>query len=407
MNVFHIPSWYPHRCFPLEGGYVRELAVATAELRPDWNLAISRWDQGKGFISLGHIWKSPRCVWETLTHPTFSTHRLSDNLTEYVRPTPTWSHAFLGGNRESVLNANRRSFDHFAERVGRVDLLHAHVSFAGGWVARRLAGEKRVPYVVTEHMGPFPLPTYALPGGGLPEFIRGPLQDADARIAVSPSLAEDMQRHGLPSAVVVPNPVDERLYQLTQTSGSHFTFFTLCGMERVKAVDDLLHAIEAVVTRLPQQDRARLRFRIGGEGPMLKSLRRLAARLGIDDCVAWLGILTREEARHEFMHCDAFILTSRHESFGIVFVEAMACGKPVIATRSGGPEWIVEDSTGILVEPGDRSAIASAIGTMAEGRVAYDASSIRRTFERRFSRSAVVDGLEQVYRSAISGRGLQ
>jgi glycosyltransferase involved in cell wall biosynthesis len=175
-------------------------------------------------------------------------------------------------------------------------------------------------------------------------------------------------------------------------------------MERIKAVDDLLHAIALFVDPLPPDARSRLRFRMGGDGPMLGEYRRLAGTLGLGDCVSWLGLLSRAQARDEFLRCDGFVLTSRHESFGIVFVEAMACGKPVIATRAGGPSWIVDDSTGILVEPGDRPGIAAALRDVAFRRKPFDSRHIRATFERRFSRPAVVDRVEDVYARAVARR---
>jgi teichuronic acid biosynthesis glycosyltransferase TuaC len=98
------------------------------------------------------------------------------------------------------------------------------------------------------------------------------------------------------------------------------------------------------------------------------------------------------------------VLTSRHESFGIVFVEAGASGKPVIATRCGGPETIVTPENGVLVGVGDVEGIARALGAMFKGARAYDAEQIRHRTLERYGREAVVSQLEAVYRRVIGAR---
>jgi glycosyltransferase involved in cell wall biosynthesis len=95
-------------------------------------------------------------------------------------------------------------------------------------------------------------------------------------------------------------------------------------------------------------------------------------------------------------------LPSRSETFGVVYVEAIACGKPVLATRCGGPESIVTAENGLLVDTGDVDALAGAMRTMTATARSYDAHAIRRQFLERFSRAAVVDRLEDVYVRAKS-----
>jgi glycosyltransferase involved in cell wall biosynthesis len=99
--------------------------------------------------------------------------------------------------------------------------------------------------------------------------------------------------------------------------------------------------------------------------------------------------------------CDAFVLTSRHESFGVVYAEAIACGKPVIGTRCGGPEDIVTDQNGLLVPVGDVHAIAHALGVMIERARRMDTGAIRADFESRFSSRVVSRRYAELYAEAI------
>lgn len=401
MNLFIIPSWHPHRCYPWEGSFLVEQAQAIAETRPGWKVGVSLWGQGEGFVSTAHLLKSPRCLFDALALRAGERERAA-SLVEFMTPALWWPERTFGGNRGALLDANRRNLERAVRRFGAVDLIHAHVSYPAGWLAMKLSAESGIPYVVTEHMGPFPLPVYARRDGRLKSILREPLERAAARIAVSPRLAGTIAGFGLPEPEFIPNLVDERAYRSgAPPDPDHFTFFTLCAMDPVKGVSDLLRAAARFVGNLPERDRPRVRFRIAGDGPSLARHQREARELRLDPAISWLGQLPRERAREEFARCDCFVLTSRHESFGIVFVEAGASGRPVIATRCGGPETIITPENGVLVEVGDLEGIARALRSMLEGARGYDAGRIRSRTLERYGREAVVAQLEAVYRRAL------
>lgn len=404
MNLFIIPSWHPHRCFPWEGSFLVEQAGAIASTRPDWRVGVSLWGQGEGFVSTAHLLKSPRCLLDALAlRP--GERELAPNLVEFMTPALWWPERTFGGNKAALLDANRRNLKRAVLRFGPVDVIHAHVSYPAGRLAMKLGAESGIPYVLTEHMGPFPLPVYARRDGQLKGILREPLERAAARIAVGPKLARTIAGFGLPEPEIIPNLVDERLYRSEPaTDPAHFTFFTLCAMDPLKGVSDLLRGAARFIGDLPERDRPRVRFRIAGDGPSLAHHQREARELRLDSCVNWLGRLPRERAREEFARCDCFVLTSRHESFGIVFVEAGASGKPVIATRCGGPETIVTPENGVLLGVGDVEGIAGALRFMLEHGRDYDAEQIRRRTLERYGREAVVSQLEAVYRRVTGAR---
>ena len=101
---------------------------------------------------------------------------------------------------------------------------------------------------------------------------------------------------------------------------------------------------------------------LAGEGPEREALERLAGELGMKDRIHFPGRANRPLAIALFKGCSFFVLPSRQEPMGIVNVEAMAAGKAVIASRTGGvPEIVLQDQTGLLVTPGDEAALAGAI----------------------------------------------
>ena len=403
-HIFVIPGWYPHRCFPFEGLFIQEQALAIGEIHPDWRVSLSLWGQGRSHLSLPHLWHSPRCLFDSLSARPAS-RSLRDNVVEEMTPAFSTDLRLLRGNRERILRANRDNLRRASSRFGPPDVLHAHVSYPAGWVAMKLSRETGIPYVVTEHMGPFPIPTFAETDGRPMRIVRDPLENAQAVIAVSPALADAIASLDLPRPRVIPNLVDERLYQARPFRAEPpFTFFTLCGMEIGKGIPDLIDAIARLLDSLEPAARDQVRFRLGGEGPFLDRYRRNAEARGLGRWVEWLGLLPRDRAREEFQSSDCFVLASHHESFGIVYIEAMASGRPVIATRCGGPEAFVNERNGLLVDVGDPTGLADALRTMLRRARAFDPAAIRAEFLQRYSRPAVVRDLESVYAEVAGSR---
>jgi D-inositol-3-phosphate glycosyltransferase len=140
-------------------------------------------------------------------------------------------------------------------------------------------------------------------------------------------------------------------------------------MAPVKGLDTLLEA----AARLRRRARDVRLLIVGGETdePLdghEASLRRHRARLGLDDTVEFVGAQTQERLRTYYVAADVTVLPSYYESFGMVALEAMACGSPVIASRVGGLTTTVRDGvTGFLVPEGDAAALAERIaGVIAD-----------------------------------------
>jgi len=375
-----------------------------AELHPDWRIGVSLWGQGEAFVCSAHLRHSPRCLLDALALRA-GQRETAPNVVEFLTPALWWPERVLGGNKRALVAAGRENLRRAIARWGGIDVIHAHGSYPAGWIAMALSRERGIPYVITEHMGPFPLPVYARGDGTLKPILREPLAHAAATIAVSPALAATIAGFGLPEPEAIPNLVDERLYAATpRTPDDSFVFYTLTLMDPSKGIGDLLEGAAQFLASLDSGARARVRFRLGGGGRSLDAFRAQAKRLGIDANVEWLGQLPRAESRAAFARCDCFVLPSRHESFGIVYVEAAASGRPVIATRCGGPEWIVTPDTGVLVPVQDPAALAHALAFMHAHAREYDAAAIRARCLERFSRPAVVARLESAYRRVIEAR---
>lgn len=127
--------------------------------------------------------------------------------------------------------------------------------------------------------------------------------------------------------------------------------------ERYKGLDDLIRAIAQIRTEIPN-----LNLVAVGSGDDLPRLRRVAADSGVGDCVHFLENLSREELAACYSRANVFALPSSGEGFGLVFLEAMAFSKPVVAAACAGTKDVVEDDVnGLLVPPGDQAKLARAL----------------------------------------------
>lgn len=142
-----------------------------------------------------------------------------------------------------------------------------------------------------------------------------------------------------------------------QPDPSGFTVLCVCRLWRRKRVDVILAAAAEARRRI-----AGLQVRIVGQGPEAGKLRRIWRNLRLEEVVHWVGDVSRSQLAAEYGGADAFCLASVQEGFGIVFLEAMAAGKPVLAARAAAAPEVVPHAQ--LVEPDNAQALAEGLETL-------------------------------------------
>jgi glycosyltransferase involved in cell wall biosynthesis len=184
---------------------------------------------------------------------------------------------------------------------------------------------------------------------------------ADRVITVSQYCARRLDElYGVNNAVVVPELIDlggwRQLFEANPAvrDPRKFTVLSVCRFYPRKRLNVLLQAMALMRDRVPQ-----LEVRIVGRGPEYERLRQLSSELRVEQAVHWLGDVSLNDLAAEYNRSDVFCLPSVQEGFGIVFLEAMAAGKPIVAARTAAVPEVV--GSGILVEPEDPNALAEAI----------------------------------------------
>jgi glycosyltransferase involved in cell wall biosynthesis len=191
-------------------------------------------------------------------------------------------------------------------------------------------------------------------------------------------------------------------------SGDPVRFVYLGRLVDWKAVDLLLEAFKGVAQAHPTA-----RLDVLGDGPMLESLRKRNAELGLQGRVDFPGWVSKAQGLEKLRQADVFVLPSLRECGGNALLEAMAVGLPCVATNWGGPGKYLDDACGLRVDPTSRegfiAGLSSAMMSLAhspEKRVALGTAARRRLSEHYFTWESKVERMLEIYRGAIAdGRG--
>jgi glycosyltransferase involved in cell wall biosynthesis len=309
-------------------------------------------------------------------------HGRPNERTDYKR----WVHAGL------------KAYQAYVDLHGKPDLIHAHNSNPAGILAQRLSDTHNIPFVLTEHSSYF---HRRLIPPSLITPLRKVLDNASVVGVVSPRLAEDLQEHvGLPAdrCQWMPNVIDPEFTEATSAAiapSDTFHLLSIGDLIPLKAHAELIEAFHFSM----RGNNAHLI--IAGDGPEDHSLQRRILDLGLGKQIKLVGRLGRRSVRDAIDRCDCLVLPSHYETFGVVLIEALVRGKPVIAADCGGPSCIVNKQNGILFPPKNISALAKALDHMSRFHDIYDSDAIRRDAIERFGQKRLVSDLTSAYAKAF------
>jgi glycosyltransferase involved in cell wall biosynthesis len=297
---------------------------------------------------------------------------------------------------------------------GRWDIIHAHsYGFFPSHVGSMGGRARRGKFVFQPHFHPGGT-TW---GGDKRKRIRGFYDDYAARrvlsvakkiICVSEGEKKVAVEAGFPEdkIIVVPNSVDLSRFEGLKDSSfkeryglDNFVLF-VGRLAKNKGLKYLVKAAPEILKEFPDT-----KFVLIGEDEGMKEkLLVQAGNLDVRDRLLFLGKLDDEEVAQAFLDCNLFVLPSEFEAFGIVLIEAMAAGKPVVTTKVGGVPYVVKDGEmGTLVDYADSNQLAGAIIELLrdEDKRKTMGQAGKDHVEKNYSVERVVDKLEGVYKEIV------
>jgi glycosyltransferase involved in cell wall biosynthesis len=183
---------------------------------------------------------------------------------------------------------------------------------------------------------------------------------------------------------IIPNPADMSSFQIRKASPHQvFNFISIALLREEKRLDLLLEAFAKIQNKIKD-----VRLTIVGDGPKKNKLLSLVKNLNIEKFVEFSGFLTKAEIASLLQKCNALVLNSDVETFGVVLVEALASGVPVIATRCGGPADIVTPETGYLINKGNVEELYQSMLKMIENHKTFNVERLREIAIQKYGDKA-------------------
>jgi glycosyltransferase involved in cell wall biosynthesis len=285
--------------------------------------------------------------------------------------------------------------EYYIKKYGMPDLFHVHCAFNAGSVAKYFKEKYNIPYILTEHSTFFALSDIS---ENKKREVFNIYENAEKVIVVSkPFRILLSEKTGFPLSKidVIPNFIDTDFFNPNledKTKTVQNSIFTVCHHVYKKRLDRLLDAFLIVSKYYPNW-----KLIIGGDGKETDFLKKKTNELELNDNVVFVGFLEKEQVKLHMMKAGLFVLPSDVETFGVVLIEALAMGLPIVATKSGGPEDIITRQTGVLVKK-DPESLAYGIIKIISSYDKYDKDFIRSYAVKNYSGKVIALEYLKIYR---------
>lgn len=285
-------------------------------------------------------------------------------------------------------------YDYIVKDFGRPDIVHAHF-LNYGVISVKLCKKENLPLVLTEHSSYLMNEKHSR---AVINRARKTYNACSAIIAVSKPLSETIKNISGCDAIVISNiaAISFSTKKNVSKENDKFTFASAANLIKRKGFDTLITGF----SKLAKVNK-NVELLIYGDGPERKKLAGLAKQLGVGKKVHFYGKYERCEINNLFSKADCFVLTSRGETFGVVYIEAMACGLPVIATKCYGPESFVNDKNGYLIPIDDDEALFEAMKDVINNRGKFDSKQIKKFAQDNFSEATIARRITEVYSKVL------
>jgi len=281
----------------------------------------------------------------------------------------------------------------------KFDLIHAQNFFPSGVVGYLFGKLYGVKLIITEHSSNFE--------HTMRHFMRRKLINLVARnasqvIGVSEYLSKSINKYYPKLSInIIANPVDTERFSSIPMDDLDKTkkhILHISSLNQNKGVDYLVLAAKQLKHK---RDDFTINI-IGGEHVyLIKKYQDHVNSLNLNATIKILGRKCHDYIPDYLRNCDFFVLPSLRESFGVVLIEAMACGKPLVVTNCGGPTEIVNEKIGIIVPPGNVEELVAAINFMLDNFQKYDPVYIAQCARKKYSYREVGAAINRVYESAL------
>jgi L-malate glycosyltransferase len=376
MRVWLFPKWYPHPEDPQIGVFMQKHVHAISDhcsivtlhvqgLAKKENVSDLKIRSSDNCIEIGSYYLSDKTVFKKLV-----------NALRYYK-------------------ACRKGINKMQELLPSPDILHSYIMLRTSIICFFLSRKMKTPYVISEQWSGYATGKFAAKNFLYRALSRKLVRQASALTSVSKFLLEKMKANHLinKKTEIIPNIIEQG--KLTATKNKTVTEILLVAdlVDEIKNISAVIKAVAKISREFPS-----FILRIVGHGKDEILLKSLAEKEKILNRVVFFeGVKSNEQVYQYLSDCDFLVMNSRFETFSLICAEAMSCGKPVIATRCGGPQEFVTEKCGVLIEPDNDLALESAIMYMLKHYRDYDPNQIQHEVSDKFSRKTAGNKFYALY----------
>lgn len=302
-------------------------------------------------------------------------------------------------NHIGWLHAGMALWKRFHSEEGLPDIIHAHNAVYAGILANRISDRYKVPYVITEHSS---YVARDLESPSIKGKIRQSYKQAASFFVVSDFLGkkiDEVYRDKF-NWKVMPNVLDPKIENepLPATVPSTgFLFIAIGLLIPLKRHKDLILAFHEQFA-----GKKDTRLTIAGFGELENDLQHLINDLKLNDQVKLTGWLERDQVIQLIDQSNCLVQCSEIETFGVAMIESLSRGKPVISSRCGGPESIVNTKNGLLYTIADITGLGTAMQQMKTNYEKYDQQAIRNDAITNYGTRSFAERMKKEYSEIIS-----
>ena len=388
MHILHIPAWYKTPENPHLGNFFREQIFAIKDagnhcgvIYPQYTFSFKNafssrsYSEDEAYDDMG-VWTVRQKINPSLPFDRFTNF----NIARF---------------KKKMLEI----FDEYVGKQGRPDIIHAHGIFMGAIAANCISDKYKIPFVNTEQFTGLIIGNQTdnkvLKGEFLSAFTK-----ASKIILCTEAFRNSLiEKYGFSQNIftIIPNMVNPLFLDPKPLPPRDvFKFINIAYLKDKKNHKLLIDSFAIVEKDYPQ-----ISLDIIGNGELRSDLELLVKSYGLEDKITFLGLLNREEVKESLDHSHASILTSKIETFGVCVIESLAAGRPTIATKCGGPEEIIKETDGLIVENHTVPEVVEAMNRLIENYDQYNTQKISDNCRDRYTPVGIARKLIHLYTDVI------
>ncbi len=381
IHILIIPSWYPDDKDDFGGSFFREQSLGILKHGCDVGIIFPDLKSLKG---LGKIRIFPKFHYEN--DEGLRTFRmLWNNWFPKMKPLQILFFKLLG----LIL------FKRYIKEFGKPEIIHCHSVMLGGWLTEKISDTYKIPFVITEHNSMFFTGKYKKYHTKISEIYN----KSSLCLTVSSDYCKILKKTIPDSPDWIPhnNIVSHKFLStsIKMKEKDPFIFLSISNLYKNKNVPLVLKSFKRF-----NEDNPNSQLRIIGVGSEENKLKALTKKLKIKN-VSFLGIKTRDQIVQEFNNSNVFVLGTKYETFGVVLIESISMGVPVIVTDCGGSNDIMNEEVGKVTKQNDVEDMYKSMIDVFNKYSDFIPQNLRNYSKSKFSEKKLSTTLIKYYKNIL------